>query len=61
MLVSIGSILLVNGLFHVSFYLLDDKALFEGLRYFNWLSLVLGPLLSIYSYNQLNKPLQSTV
>ena len=38
----LGSLLFFNGIFHVLFYLIDDKPMLSGLRHLNWISLFLG-------------------
>jgi uncharacterized membrane protein HdeD (DUF308 family) len=45
LLVFIGSFLILNGLFHISMSLLDEKPILAGLRYLNWISLFLGALI----------------
>jgi hypothetical protein len=41
-LVLLGIMLFCNGAFHAVLYLFDDKPLFSGMRYLNWLSLFIG-------------------
>ena len=59
-LLIIGSLLFLNGLVHSFLYFFDEYALFQGLRYINWLTLVIGAGMSIFCFNQLNKPKQTT-
>jgi hypothetical protein len=47
LLVGIG--LLLNGLFHVTVYLIDDTSVMSGMRYLNWISLLLGAICSYVS------------
>jgi len=54
-LLILGFGLIANGLFHAIFYLLDDKALFAGMRYINWLCLFLGIPYTIFLFKLLDK------
>ena len=56
----IGFLLFLNGFIHALFYFIDDSSLFSGLRYINWLTLLVGAVLSSYSYYELDKPNQFT-
>ena len=58
-LLFIGLLLVCNGIFHAFFYIMDERGLFEGLRYINWSTLLLGAAISFLSIQQLNTPVKT--